>query len=266
LRVRVVPVLGDAKERTLLAPTCSEAAEAAFLVVATSLTHGEGARDKNADGPATERAAAAGAPGPPAPPPLLAPMAPPIAPAERPATAAAKSSSEPPGEARLRLVTSVYGGAQFVSLPTPAAFFDLGLGLSLKRVLVSAHFSATLPQDVALPRTRGGAEVSLMAGGIDGCFLAIPVLRGCAGFELGHIQARGYDVAKGREASAFWSALRLGATFAWPLGRHWAALANANIIQSFQSFDVLVAPSGAGYRYQLRSPGLRLGLGLELAW
>lgn len=274
LQVIVVGADGTRNTRLLAAASCTEAAEAASVVLATSLASAQPnatasqapLSNSNASlappdtsfehepaPPKSPPAVPASSPAPAArvaPPPLPArvsvvPVAPPpFAPvASEPVDQLARGAEESKGfaaslGARLGADTSLLG--------QPAAIAGLVGGVELRPARVRAWLSATNSVDHALTGTEGGANIALYAGGLDGCAsLAGDTLQleGCAGGQVGVLRADGYGGAGTHVAAVFWSAGQASGLLRWRRGTLGSFWLEAALVVPFRRLYVELADS-----------------------
>lgn len=292
LQVIVVNADDTKNERLLAAASCAEAAEAASVVLATSLGATQpttppadaSAQDPSATPPpATNVGAASQAPIPPhappsaLPPPSAGPPAPGPAPAPaRVATVASPADAlpiveqpQPPDAEAARWSTGTLGarlGLDTSLLGGPAAVVGLVGGVEFAPATVRAFASATNSVDQAAPATEGGARLALYAGGLQGC---LPVagttlrLEGCVGGQVGALRASGYGIAGTHVDSVFWSAGQGSGVLRWRRGGTGSLWLEAELVVPFRRLYVELADTEL-HRTPRASAQLWLGFSLDL--
>lgn len=303
LQVIVVNANGTKHERLLGAASCAEAAEAASVVLATSLGAAESptlvptpapnpnpvaapAPDPSL-GPVTTTANVA--PGPAVPPSSAAPSTTtPLSIAPVPVlvgTPAGTAAATPPtvtpnfavptdqshpagGDASRASVGSVGGrlGLDTSLLGEAAAVVGLVGGVEFQRVGLRAFASATDSVEHAAPGTEGGARIALYAGGLEGCLSLLGVtlrLEGCAGGQVGVLRANGYGVAGTHSDSVFWSAGQGSAVLRWRRGSSGSFWLEAELVVPFRPLYIELANVEL-HRTPAASAQFWLGFNLDL--
>jgi hypothetical protein len=188
LHVDLVAANGATSERRVSAASCTEAGEAVVAILTTGVA-------PHQRRPEAERPAGV----------TLPPVdAEPVTIADR-----VDASEAEPRAVPLTPVLGASLGMDFGTLPAPAPFAQLNIGLEWGRLAALAFVGATSPVLGEIDGAIAGAEVSLIMSGLLGCVRVIesrvsPVA--CAGIELGSLEASGYGTSAGRDGSAFWSA------------------------------------------------------------
>jgi hypothetical protein len=241
---------GVQSERTVLAPTCEQAAEAAIAVLVTTL--GE------------PGATASGAPGAQTPPP------PTQDPAVAPPAGASRAEDVPSADSpRNRAAVEGFAGAavgvELGTLPKPAVFGQVMGGLALGRFLVRAAGAVALPVSDELTGTQAGADIGFARGTLIGCYRVPwqPGLLGiCAGGELGSLSASGFGVENDEPGSALWSAAVIAGVMRVDVAGPFALSAGGELLLPFRSLEVVVRPEAPIHR----TPPVtaRVWLGAEL--
>ena len=193
---------GTPGRRTLVAPTCEDAADAAALILALAFDP-----DAVVAGPAPP-------PKPPPPPPQPPPPPPPPGPPPPPED---ETDDAIPIGGSFAALINVDAGV----LPNVGVGFGGAAALHLGPVRLELAGSYWLPQTVTLNAAGAGGEVSYAAGSLSACpgFRADRLYGGgCAGIELGWLGAEAIGVDVVGEADQLWASARLGALGAVRLG------------------------------------------------
>ena len=117
---------------------------------------------------------------------------------------------------------------------------------------------------VAAGSSGAGAQMSLLMGSLAGCWQITrsnPVLRGCAGIELGSLEASGFGTAESRAGSAFWSAGVAEGVLDWHITDASFASLGVSAIVPFRQLHVSRAPADLHQTSALAArPWLGLGV------
>jgi hypothetical protein len=212
-------------ERTVLASSCEQAAEAAVAVLVTTLGEPETA--------------------PPAAQPAVLPPSPAPAPAGVPPSEPPSSAAASRDAARIEGSIGAAFGVELGTLPQPAAFAQLMGGVAWGRLLLRAEGAVALPVSAELEGTGAGAEIGFVRGTLTGCYRApwTPGLLGaCAGFELGSVSAAGFGVENDDPGSALWSAGVLAGVLRVNVAGPFAVSGGAELLVPFRSVEIVVRP------------------------
>lgn len=181
---------GKEGRRTIHGPTCSEVSQALAFLAALAIELG----GRVEPDPAAEPAAAS----PPAPPPR----------APKPAPASTQVSPPPP-RSTWRFSGVLGAGLRGGLAPSvrPSAEVGLELADTLARVLAPAVRATAVGSVSRISHSAGTAELSLLAGRLEGCPVRfgsqVVAVRPCLGVELGAVFAHG-DLAGGRSVVEPW--------------------------------------------------------------
>jgi hypothetical protein len=221
LRLRVVTHSGRSNERSVLAASCTEAAEAAVAI----LTAGVG-RTPLASADARTDAAS--------PEPPERDVAPHVAPAPQPVA-----------PARVLPFVGVRVGLDVGSLARTAPWAQLAAGMELGRVSLSGFVGATGNVSQELTTSVAGAEMFLVAAGAEVCLRFAPGALGvstCGGAEVGSLEAKGFGAAERRADRSFWSAGMLRGALDWHIGQTGVLSAGASALLPLRRLRVLSSP------------------------
>ncbi len=213
----------SAFERTLTAPTCPEAVEAAALVIAMAIDPNavEQTRASAAAGPQPQVAAfpIGSPPAPLALPPRtqanVASAAPPVfAPSVPAPQVVAPVRPNPNPESSPVVFAEIGALLDAGTLPKAAPGFGAAVGLGISSVQLRLGALLLPPVSTAIPSSQGTLEVSLLAGQARGCRTTdFQVAHGaaCVGLEAGQFSAKSRDVSSPGTGSELWLAGLLGA-------------------------------------------------------
>jgi hypothetical protein len=191
LQVNIVAQTGAVSERSVVAASCTEAAEAAVAILTAGMAAGHAMADAPAGTPDRE-ATARGSDG--------------IAEADGAKVEPTESSDA--GVPAVPLLNASVG-VDFGTLAVAAPFAELTGGVDLGRFAALAFIGATSSVLGQVDGAAAGAQMFLWMGGLLGCVRMNAgdlVASGCGGVELGSLQARGFGTAEPRDQRAFWSA------------------------------------------------------------
>jgi hypothetical protein len=232
-----VRVNGSSGERTLISPSCADAAQSVAAILALAASTPAAALAS----PATSTPAPAPAPPPVSatptpPPPVPTPATPetPVAtpspvPALAPTTALAprppRASTPHPGIVEGRLEADA--ACDIGTLPSAAFGGEVRVSLALwRRLALGLAAGAWLDQSAKVAGV-GGASYSLLTFDASGCYELLRRgsigLSPCLLVELGRIAAQGFDTSQNHGAQPLWVAVGLGARGRWEAAR-WLAL------------------------------------------
>jgi hypothetical protein len=146
--------------------------------------------------------------------------------------------------------------------PTVSLSFGGDVRARLAYIELELGGFAALRRTVDFP--PGSVSVNLAAGsaglcvypGRDGTALE---LGACGALLLGRIQASGRGFFEDREAAAWWTAGRIGATLAVPLARHWAVRLSADLLVPFRRYTLDVERVGLVYESSPVAIGVTFG-------
>jgi hypothetical protein len=121
---------------------------------------------------------------------------------------------------------------------------ESGFGLGRFELLGAFGMTGKVLDEV---RSSGaGAQMFLLMGSLSGCWQVTtgnPVLKGCAGVELGSLEASGIGTTERRDGHAFWSAGVAGGALDWQLtGASYAAL-GVSAVLPFRQLHVAMPPA-----------------------
>jgi hypothetical protein len=119
------------------------------------------------------------------------------------------------------------------------AYLELELG-----GFAALYRTVDYPPGSVRARIAGGSAGFCVYPNRDGASLE---LGACAAVLLGKFQASGSGFFEDRDAEAFWTAGRLGATLAVPLARHWAVRVSADLLVPFRRYTLAVERVGLVY-------------------
>lgn len=249
LRVSIAFVNGSASERSVTAASCTEAAEAAVAILVAGIAP-ETASEAFASAQSASAAPGA-AEGSEAPETgsLAAGSDGARAGVEEPmpldVSTPAPGSGTPSSGSGVEPVLGAQLGADFGSLARVAPFAQLSAGIEIERFAIAAFIAATGSVDGEADITGAGARMYLLMAGASGCYAAArvnPVLWGCAGLELGSLEASGFGAAGGRDARAFWSAGFVRGALDWNITGAAAASIGLVAAAPFQRLRVVLSP------------------------
>jgi len=163
---------------------------------------------------------------------------------------------------------SAHVGVDIGSLAAPAPFAQIAGGLEWGRFTTLLSTSATGSVIGELDESSAGAQMSLLVGGALACWRVTatnPSLDGCAGVELGSLEARGIGTVDSRSGSSFWSANVARAAVDWNIGPMSVVSFGATGVFPFRHLRVTSNPDQVH-----RTPNVALrpwiGLGLRQLW
>jgi hypothetical protein len=247
LRVNVVTQTGIASERSVVAASCTEAAEAAVAI----LTAGMAAAGAIAEPPAATRDTE-----------VMAARAEPRAEADRDGVERAERSG--PGVPAVP-VLSARVGVDFGTLAATAPFAELAGGVELGPFAALGFFGATGSVLGQVDGAAAGAEMFLLMAGFLGCVrmdVSDLVASGCGGVELGRLQARGFGTAEARDQQAFWSSGIAEGVLDWHITETSLLSLGVAAVLPFRHLQVVAGPEPVH-----RTPSVAarpwLGLGLR---
>jgi len=206
-------------ERTLTAPTCPEAVEAAALVIAIAIEPNavEQTRVSTASGSQPQVAIfpMGNPPAPPAPNQAnAASVTPPVFALPVPAPQVVAPVRPNPNPESSPVVFAEIGALLDAgTLPKAAPGFGATVGLGISSVQLRLGGLFLPPVSTAIPSSQGKLEVSLLAGQARGCRTTdFQVAHGaaCLGFEAGQFSAKSRDVSSPGTGSELWLAGLLG--------------------------------------------------------
>jgi len=265
LLVTVVTQTGGASERSVLAASCTEAAEAAVAILTAGTAPGDAQTPHSGSGQ-TSRAPGAtnGDPWgteneaqPERTPPAASTAG--LAPNDE---SAASSSGGTGAGLPLRPLLGARLGVDFGTLAAAAPFAQLTAGFELGRFVLLGSFGITGKVLEEAPSSAAGAQMSLLMGSLAGCWQVTrsnPVLKGCAGVELGSLKASGFGTAEARAGSAFWSAGVAEGVLDWHITDASFASLGVSAIVPFRQLHVSLSPADL---HQTSAIALRPWLGL----
>jgi hypothetical protein len=254
LLVQVGSLDGATSERSVRASSCEEAADAAAVVLATTLSD----RPSKDVSPAPVRPETEPAP--------LAAPEPAVRVAPLHAPRLAPDTLEPDGAREsVWLLAGARLGADIGTLPSASGMADLVVTIGRGSFAGRTYFGATATTGVELTRSAGGANVSLVRGGVSGCYGGTQTLSfwACAGLEAGILSADGYGVRGNRSESMFWPAAGLAGGLRWRIGPNAAISLESDWVVPFRRVELAVLGAGT---YQTTFSSVRPFLGLEMGW
>jgi hypothetical protein len=236
-RVRLTTVReGASGTRTLEAPSCRSLADATALIVALTIDPARVAANQPADaaaaapavdvpavaeagaagdgrGDASADASDAGADAEPTPRTARGPS-------ESPVRVAApdRGPLDGPAEKRVGFAVFASAGGDLGSLPAPALGFFLGGAVLLRSLRIDAYGSYWLKEPAHAAFANVGVDVSLLAGGVRGCYLPfrrVLELGVCSGVEVGALFGEGFGVVSPSSGSRVWIAGTVAGRASW---------------------------------------------------
>jgi hypothetical protein len=263
VQVTVVTHSGSERERSVVAASCTEAAEAAVAILTAGMALDEpssplerGANGADGVSSAAETAAAGGNS-----------AAPPVDPAAtRDATHASDTlnATDASDATPVLPLLAASVGVDIGTLAAVAPFAQIAGGLEWGRLSALASATATGSVIGELDGTSAGAQMSLLTGSLAACLrLAAtnPSVGGCAGVELGSLAARGIGTVESRQGRAFWSASLVRASLDWHVGATSAVSIGATGVVPFRRLHVIASPDEV---HRTPSVALRPWIGLGL--
>jgi hypothetical protein len=242
VRVALVTPAGAEHERRVIAASCTEAAEAVVAILTAGMAP-DGSNGQHRPAPLDER---------------------PFEDADRadlPSVAAASSAGDGPS-AHPWVMANL--GLDVGTLAAPAPFAQLAGGVDWGRLSAIAGVGATGRVLEELEGTSAGAQMALLMGSLLGCFRLIasnPSVSGCAGVELGSLEARGIGTVESRAGRAFWSASLARVALDWNVGAVGVVSIGATAVVPFRQLRVISRPEPV---HRTPSVALRPWLGLGL--
>lgn len=254
LRMSVLTQGGAASERNILAASCTEATEVAVAILTTGValegSSGDvGSATTSAEGPSGAGGAGGGGG------------------AGTPPGSDQNLTSAPPSVESSLQVRPLLGarlGLDVGTLGAVAPFAELDAGVELGRFAALAFVGATGRVLGELEGAAQGAQMFLLMGGLAGCFRVTrpnPVVSGCAGVELGSLEASGFGAASGGDGRAFWSASFGQGVLDWYITEASAASLGVTAVVPFRELQVT---SGTDEVHRTPAVAVRPWLGLGL--
>jgi hypothetical protein len=253
LRVSVVTPAGAVSERNIVASSCTEAAEAAVAILTVAVAPGAPSSDATV-APSRASSGSRADPG--------------SRPAETPASRAAgagsdDSENEGRGPPAVPLLAAALG-VDLGTLAAPAPFARLAAGVEIGRFAALAVVGATGSVLGELEGGTAGAQMFLVMGGLLGCLrlnAGNPVVSGCAGVEIGSLEARGYGTTDPRDARAFWSASVIQGVLDWDVSSTSRVSLGVTGIVPFRELQVVASTASV---HETAPVAVRPGVGVEL--
>jgi hypothetical protein len=155
-------------------------------------------------------------------------------------------------------------GADLGTLASAAPFAEVAGGFELARceLLGSLGITGKVLDEVA--SGAAGAQMFLVLGRLSGCWqvtVGNPMLRGCAGVEIGSLEASGFGIAEKRGGRAFWSAGVAEGALDWHITDRSFASLGVSAVVPFRQLRVALAPADVHHTSALAvRPWLGLGL------
>jgi hypothetical protein len=256
VQVTVVTHAGVERERSVVAASCTEAAEAAVAILTAGMAVDEPRTSAapSADGPdGGVRAATA----------EVRPSAG-VGPVDSASIQAAGEASGGNDGIPVHPLLGASVGVDLGTLAAVAPFAQLAGGLEWGRLSALASATATGSVIGELDGTSAGAQMSLLMGGLAACVRLTdtnPSVGGCAGVELGSLAARGIGTVDSRQGRAFWSAGVARASLDWNIGGASSVSIGATGVVPFRHLHVISSPEEV---HRTPSVALRPWLGLGL--
>lgn len=236
LRLTIAFANGSTNERSVTASSCTEAAEAAVAILVAGIAPeatspppaspagaGEPETGSLAGGSDEARAAVD----------------------DVPPRDSSSASVDAPSRSEVTPVLGAQLGADVGSVASVAPFAQLHAGIEVERFAFAGFIGATGRVDGEADTSGAGARMFLLMAGASGCYAAIrpnPVLWGCAGVELGSLEASGFGASDGRDARALWSAGFLRGALDWNITDAAVASIGLAAVAPFQRLRVVLSP------------------------
>jgi hypothetical protein len=223
LRLRLVSNAGIENERSVLAASCTEAAEAAVAILTAGV-----ARPSSSPRPQPPEARAALQPAPPV----------------RPEHDVPRAEPEP-GRARSLPFVGARLGLDIGSLARPAPLAQLTGGIELGRLALAGVVGATGNVSAELGDSAAGAEMFLVFAGPELCVRLGPAALSvsvCGGAELGSLEARGFGAAQRRTGRTLWSAALVRGGLDWQIGDSGTLSAGVTTLVPLRRLHVISSP------------------------
>jgi hypothetical protein len=249
LRVTVVAHTGATSQRDVLGASCTEATEAAVAILTAGMAPGQEQRQDAPSGPSA-----------PEPPAGVEPGA--ANGNDRPAPA---SSAERDAGLPIQPLLGARLGADLGTLASAAPFAEVTGGFALGRLELLGSLGITGKVLDEVGGSAAGAQMFLIMGRLSGCWqitVGNPVLKGCAGVEVGSLEASGFGTAERREGRAFWSAGVAEAALDWHMSDASFASLGVSALVPFRQIHVALAPADV-HRTSALAVRPWLGLGLR---
>jgi hypothetical protein len=244
LQVSVEKRGGGRSERSLSAASCTEASEAVVAILSAGMAANLPQERSTSQIVATSEPAA------------VAPRSAPVIDSEpRPARA---------GGSEVRPVVAARLGLDLGTLSAAAPFAQLLFGAAVERFAVYG-FAGGTGRVLGEVGAGAGAQMFLLMGGALGCFeltRTTPIAAvGCAGIELGSLEASGYGGTGGRDGRAFWSASLGQGVLDWHITEASVASLGVGAVVPFRRLSVVLSPEEV-HRVPVLSGRVWLGLAL----
>jgi hypothetical protein len=156
-------------------------------------------------------------------------------------------------------------GADLGTLASPAPFAEVTGGFELARFELLGSLGITGKVLDEVRSSAAGAQMFLVMGRLSGCWQVTagnPMLRGCAGVEVGSLEASGFGIAEKRVGRAFWSAGVAEGALDWHITDASFASLGVSAVVPFRQLHVALAPADV-HRTSAVTVRPWLGLGLR---